>query len=633
MVTKQAETKEFQAETKQLLDLMINSIYTNQEIFLRELIANASDAIDKIKFESLTDVDILEGDSDFEVLIDVDEENKTLTISDNGIGMTYDEVINNIGTIAQSGTKKFIEQLKDNKEDVSLIGQFGVGFYSAFMVAEKVTLITRASHQEKGVKWESEGDGTYTVEYTDKEQRGTEITLTLREEFSDSADFENDFTNRNNIKNLVEKYSNYVKYPIKMDFYHEQENEDGEKSVEVETKTLNTMTPLWNRNKDEISDEEYNEFYKNLSKDWNEPLEVIHKQVEGLVKFNALLYIPTKAPYDFYTADFDKGIKLYSKSVFIMDDCQEILPEYLKFVRGLVDSPDFSLNISREVLQHSKQLKVIGKNLEKTILRTLKSMLKKDREKYEGFWKEFGRAIKGGIYTDYSNKDKLENLLIFESSHSKEGMTTLAEYLDRISEDQEVIYYVTGESREKVENLPQMELLQDKGLEVIYCVDPIDEFVIDILGEYQDVKFKSVLRGDLELDDEEQEEESEVKEELLEVIKEHLKGKVDDVRLSKRLKSSAVCLVSDEAGMSMSMERILQGMNQNLGKARRILEINPDHQVFSTIERLYEQDAESETLKEYSELLYSLSSLVEGFNPDNPVEFANKISDLMAKAY
>jgi len=633
MVTKQVETREFQAETKQLLDLMINSIYTNQEIFLRELIANASDAIDKVKFESLTDVDILEGDSDFEVLIDVDEENKTLTISDNGIGMTYDEVINNIGTIAQSGTKKFIEQLKDNKEDVSLIGQFGVGFYSAFMVAEKVTLITRAPHQEQGVKWESEGDGTYTVEHTDKEQRGTEITLTLREEFSDSADFEDDFTNRNNIKNLVEKYSNYVKYPIKMDFYHEQENDEGEKSVEVETKTLNTMTPLWNRNKDEISDEEYNEFYKNLSKDWNEPLEVIHKQVEGLVKFNALLYIPTKAPYDFYTADFDKGIKLYSKSVFIMDDCQEILPEYLKFVRGLVDSPDFSLNISREVLQHSKQLKVIGKNLEKTILRTLKSMLKKDREKYEGFWKEFGRAIKGGIYTDYSNKDKLENLLIFESSHSKEGMSTLAEYLDRISEGQEVIYYVTGESRDKVENLPQMELLQDKGLEVIYCLDPIDEFVIDILGEYQEVKFKSVLRGDLELDDQEQEEESEVKEELLEVIKEHLKGKVDDVRLSKRLKSSAVCLVSDEAGMSMSMERILQGMNQNLGKARRILEINPDHQVFSTIERLYEQDAESETLKEYSQLLYSLSSLVEGFNPDNPVEFANKISDLMAKAY
>jgi molecular chaperone HtpG len=633
MTANKTETREFQAETKQLLDLMINSIYTNQEIFLRELIANASDAIDKVKFKSLTDLEVLEGDSDFEILIEVDGDNNTLTISDNGIGMTYDEVINNIGTIAQSGTKKFIEQLKDNKEDVSLIGQFGVGFYSAFMVAKKVTLITRAPYEERGVKWESEGDGTYTVEYTDKEQRGTKITLTLREEFSDSNDFENDFTNRNNIKNLVEKYSNYVKYPIKMDFYHEQENEDGEKSVEVETKTLNTMTPLWNRNKDEVSDKEYNEFYKNLSKDWNEPLEVIHKQVEGVVKFNALLYIPAKAPYDFYTADFDKGIKLYSKSVFIMDDCQEILPEYLKFVRGLVDSPDFSLNISREILQHSKQLKVIGKNLEKTILRTLKSMLKKDREKYESFWKEFGRAIKGGIYTDYSNKDKLENLLIFESSHSKDGMTTLAEYVDRISENQEVIYYVTGESREKVENLPQMELLQDKGLEVIYCLDPIDEFVIDILGEYQEVKFKSVLRGDLELDDEQKEEKNEVKQELLEVIKGHLKNKVDDVRLSKRLKSSAVCLVSDEAGMSMSMERILQGMNQNFGKARRILEINPDHQVFSTIERLYEQDAESETLKEYSELLYSLSSLVEGFNPDNPVEFANKISNLMAKAY
>ena len=633
------ETREFQAETKQLLDLMVNSIYTNQEIFLRELIANASDAIDKVKFESLTNLEMLEGDKDFEISLDVDPEEGTFTIKDNGIGMTYDEVIENIGTIAQSGTKKFLNQLKNKKDDeeIDLIGQFGVGFYSAFMVADRVTLTTRGPEEDKGVRWESQGDGTYTIEEVDKDNRGTTIKLHLREEFTDSDQPETDFTNRYTIKNLVKKYSDYVRYPIKMKFYNEKE-EDGEKVVDVETKTLNTMTPLWTRNKNDISDEEYFDFYKSVFRDWNEPLDIIHRRAEGLVRFTALLYIPSKAPSNFYSPDFDKGIKLYSKNAFVMDNCQEMLPDYLKFVRGLVDSPDFNLNISREMLQQSKQLKVIGNNLEKTVLRTLENMLSNEREKYEEFWQEFGKAIKGGIYMNYSNREKLEDLLLFPSSHSAE-MTTLEEYVDRMPEDQEVIYYVTGEDRATVERLPQMEALQDKGLEVLYFFDRVDEFVIDTLSEYEDIKFKSVRRGDLDLIDDAEEDEEDVqedkkekREELLETIKGHLEGKVDDVKLSKRLKSSAVCLISSDSGMSMSMEKIFQEMNQNMGRAQRILELNPNHQLFTTLEKIYDQNPESEDLKQYSELLYSLSSLVEGFTPDDPVEFTNKITELMAKA-
>ena len=625
------EQREFKTETQKMLDLMINSIYTNQEIFLRELIANASDAIDKVKFQSLTDVDMLEGDSDFEIHLDVDQEKDQFIISDNGIGMTYEQVIENIGTIAQSGSQEFIKKLQEHQDDkdaVDLIGQFGVGFYSAFMVADKVTLTTRAPKEDKGVKWVSKGDGTYTIEEVDKEKRGTTIKLHLRDEFTSDGE-EMDITDRQTIKRLVQKYSNYVEYPIKMKFYEE---EDGETKEEI--KTLNTMKPLWERNKSNISDEEYDEFYQEIFQDWIPPAEVIHKKVEGLVKYTTLLFIPQQAPSNIFSEDFEHGIRLYSKNNFVMDKCQKVLPDYLRFVKGLVDSPDFSLNLSRETLQNNKQLKVIAKNLEKSILKRLNKMLDKRREDYKDFWEEFGQLIKSGINMTYGDKrDKLVDLLIFPSSHTDDGMTTLEEYVDRMDDEQNVIYYVTGEDAKTVEKLPQMELLQEKGLEVLYFFDEIDEFVINNLKEYQEVEFKSVLSEDLDLldEDETDDEESKDSEELLAAIEENLDDKVDDVRLSKRLKSSAACLVSAEAGMSMSMEKILEQMDQKMGQAQRILEINPNHELFSKLQNIYQDEGNSEQLSKYSDLLYSLSALVEGFTPDDPVEFSNKITELMAQ--
>lgn len=507
------ETREFQAETKQLLDLMVHSIYTNREIFLRELISNASDAIDKIRFESLTNQELLEGDSasDFEIYLIPDEGSHTLTISDNGMGMTYDEVVENIGTIAKSGTKAFLEKLKEAgaAADNELIGQFGVGFYSAFMVSEKVTLITRAPGQAKGVRWESTGDGTYTLEEFEKEKRGTTIILTLSEEHRSADQANENFLNRYTLQNLVKKYSDYIRYPIKMNFVKEEKPldadgkviEDAPAAQSIEVRTLNSMTSLWTRNKNEISKEEYHELYKNLFHDWEDPLEVIHSKVEGNVEYTTVLFIPSHAPFDFYQRETTTGIRLYSKNVFIMDNCQDLLPEHLRFVRGLVDSADFSLNISRELLQHSKQLKLIGKNLEKSVLKTLENLLKKDRPKYDTFWKEFGKAIKSGVYSDFSSRDKLKDLLLFPSSHSADQLTTLADYQARMPENQKVIYYATGKDRSAVEKLPQMELLREKGLEVLYLFDRVDEFAIDALREYNEKKFQSVSRGDLNLED------------------------------------------------------------------------------------------------------------------------------------
>lgn len=642
------ETREFQAETKQLLDLMIHSIYTNKEIFLRELISNASDAIDKIRFESLTNHDLLEGDSEYEILINPDEATNTLTISDNGIGMTYEEVIENIGTIAKSGTKSFLEKLKEKETstDKELIGQFGVGFYSAFMVSEKVTLITRAPGQAKGVKWQSGGDGTYTIEEIDKEKRGTTIVITLNEEFRSAERPSENFLNRHTIEDLIKKYSDYIRYPIKMTFIKEekQRDEDG-KIIEdspvtqtAEVRTLNSMTPLWTRNKNEISAEEYNLFYKNLFHDWEEPLEVIHSKAEGTVEYTSLLFIPSRAPFDFYSQKSTSGISLYSKQIFIMDNCQDLLPEYLRFVRGLVDSPDFSLNISRELLQHSKQLKLIGKNLEKSVLKTLENVLKKDRTKYEKFWKEFGRAIKIGAYTDFQSRDKLKDLLLFSSSHATEGLTTLEDYTTRMSENQKVIYYATGKDRASVERLPQMELLQEKGIEVLYLFDQVDEFTIDALQEYKEKKFQSISRGELNLDDidsPEAKKDTEAilkeNESLIKDIKEQLKGKIADVKISNRLKSSAVCLVSDDNGISLSMEQILSEMNNTMYKASRILELNPNHDVFTVLKDLHEASPESEAFKDYCDLLYVQAMLIEGLLPEDPISFANKVSNLMAQ--
>jgi len=641
------ETREFQAETKQLLDLMVHSIYTNKEIFLRELISNASDAIDKIRFESLTNHDLLEDNPDFEIFILPDETTNTLTISDNGMGMTYNEVIDNIGTIAKSGTKVFLEKLKEKETatDNELIGQFGVGFYSAFMVSDKVTLITRAPGEEIGVKWSSSGDGTYTIEEFNKEKRGTTIILSLNDEFCSPDRPEENLLNRYTIQNLIKKYSDYIRYPIKMNFIKETKPLDSEGNViedapptqTIEIQTLNSMTPLWVRNKNEITQEEYHLFYKNLCHDWEEPMELIHTKAEGTVEYTALLFIPSHAPLNLYDRDATSGIRLYSKQIFIMDNCQDLLPEYLRFVRGLVDSPDFSLNISRELLQHSKQLKLIGKNLEKSVLKTLESMLSKDRPKYEKFWREFGRAIKIGIYSDYQNRDKLKDLLLFPSSHSTDDLTTLGDYLKRMPENQKVIYYATGKDRASVERLPQMELLREKNIEVLYLIDQVDEFAIDTLREYQEKNFQSVSRGDLNLDDigsSDSKKDIEAiykeNESLIKAIKEQLNDKISDVKISNRLKSSAVCLVSDDKGISLAMEQILSEMNKSMYKASRILELNSDHEVFAVLKDLYETAPNSEAFKDYCDLLYVQALLIEGLLPEDPIGFANKVASLMA---
>ncbi len=647
-------THEFQAETKELLNLMIHSIYTNHEIFLRELISNASDAIDKLHFESLQNRDILEGNEDYEIFLVPDKDSHTLTISDNGIGMTRDEVVENIGTIAKSGTKAFLEQLQKAKEnnaeltDKEMIGQFGVGFYSAFMVAEKVTITTRKAGTTEAVRWESTGDGSYTLEDCEKESRGTTITITLGKDFyGDEA--EENFTDTWNIQNLVKKYSDYVRYPIKMNFETEEMPRDdegkiiegAEKIKKIELKTLNSMQPLWTKSKNDITKEEYNEFIKNQFHEWEEPMEVFHNKAEGGVEYTSLLYIPAKAPFNLYHTDYEPGVQLYSRHVFIMDKCKDLLPDYLRFVKGLVDSPDLSLNISRELLQQSRELKTIGKNLEKTILKALERMLKNDREKYEKFWQEFGKSLKIGIYNSmYTGSnviDKLKELLLFASS--KEGKeVSLKEYVERMPESQKKIYYATGTDKATIEKLPQMELLKEKGLEVLYLLDPVDEFAIETIRTYSDKEFQSISRGDLDLDDAESKEAKKETEEiaknnddLVKDIKEVLGDKVAEVKISSRLKSGAVCLVADAMGPSLSMEHTFAAMDNPMFKAKRILEINPKHDLFSKLQILHANGKDDADFKDYCDLLYTQALIIEGIMPENPVDFANKIAKMMAK--
>ena len=629
------ETREFQTETKQLLDLMIHSIYTNREIFLRELISNASDAIDKIRVQSLTNHDLLEGDPNFEITLAADEKANTLTLTDNGIGMTYDEVVENIGTIAKSGTKSFLEKLKEagTTGDSELIGQFGVGFYSSFMVAERVTLITRAPGETRGVRWESTGDGTYTIEECDREKRGTSLILSLHPDFHSTEHPEENFLNQYTLQRLVKKYSDYIRYPIKMTFT--VKGKEGEADT-LEVRTLNSMTPLWVRSKNEIKPEEYSQFYKDVFHAWDDPLEIIHTKAEGAVEYTTLLFIPSHAPFDFYQREMTSGIRLYSKNVFVMDNYQDLLPEYLRFVQGLVDSPDFSLNISRELLQHSSQLKKIGKNLEKTVFKTLEKMLEKDRPKYKKFWQEYGKAIKNGVYSDYANREKLQDLLMFPSSISEDEPTTIAEYIARMPETQTVIYYAAGKDRSTVERLPQMEILKEKGLEVLYLFDRVDEFAIDSLREYKEKKFQSISRGDLKLQEldapkDKKDDEATVKESesLIAAVKEQLKTRVADVKISNRLKTSPVCLVSGDEGISLAMEQILSEMEKPIYKASRILELNSEHELFATLKNLYATAPDSENFKDYCELLYGQALLMEGLTPEDPIGFAAKVARLM----
>lgn len=651
------ETHEFQAETKQLLDLMIHSIYTNHEIFLRELISNASDAIDKVHFASLTNREILEGDDKFEIYLEPDAEAHTLTIADNGIGMSREEVIENIGTIAKSGTKAFMEQLKKAKEasengenstDKDLIGQFGVGFYSAFMVADDVIIETRKAGEEQATRWESKGDGSYTIEDCDKEKRGTTITIKLVKDFyGDEA--EENYTDTYKLESLVKKYSDYVRYPIKMNFTFEEtpkdadgkEIEGAEKVKKIELRTLNSMQPLWTKNKSDIKDEEYEEFFKNQFHEWEKPMEVFHTHAEGSVEYTALLAIPAHAPFNLYHTDYEPGLQLYSRHVFIMDKCKDLLPDYLRFMKGLVDSPDLSLNISRELLQQSRELKVIGKALEKNILKTLGRKMKNKREDYEKFWNEYGKSLKIGVYNSmYAGSDtidKLKDLLLFLSSKD-EKLVSLKEYVERMPESQKKIYYATAKDKATIESLPQMETLRDKGIEVLYLLDPVDEFCIETLREYEGKTFHSISRGDLDLDDAESQEVKKETEDiqkknddLMKDIKEALGDKVANVKVSSRLKSSAVCLVADEAGPSLSMEQTFAEMNNPMFKAQRILEINPHHELFTRLQTLHNAGKDSQEFKDYCDLLYTQALLIEGILPENPVDFANKLAKLMAK--
>lgn len=651
MATESVETKgktmEFQAEVKQLLNIVVNSLYTHKEIFLRELIANASDALDKRRILSLTDSTALEDASELFIFIEIDPENKTLVISDNGIGMTHDEVVENIGTIARSGSAKFMEHFKTNKPeetDFDLIGQFGVGFYSAFMVAEKITLLTKAPKQKMGVKWESTGDGTYEIEEVEKKDVGTKIILKLKDFAHDPPDFDEDFLNQYTIQKHIQTHCNFISYPIRMNFVTEEQLPDdnqateGKKQIVITERTLNSIKPIWAKDPKEVAREDYLQFYKQQLHDWSEPAEIIHTRVEGVEEFTALLFIPVQAPSGLYTGDLPKGPQLYCKHVLVMDDCRELLPDYLRFVRGVVDSPGLPLNISRETLQHNNQLQVVRNYLEKKVLATFKSILTGERAKYEKLWDEYGKAIKGGVFMDYKNTEKLQDLLIFESSHSAEQKTTLREYVDRMPAEQTAIYYVTGESRAAVQSLPQMEVFKGKGIEVLYFLDKVDEFLTQHLREYDEKKIQSVSRGQLDLKDEKSDEQQTTGEKdeqyqsLLKFMRETLKEKVQDVKLSQRLTSSPVCLVSSDSGFSLNMERLMREANQTMFRATRILELNPEHELIKTINKLHTNGGEEEKLSNYCQILYDQALLMENEKIEDPVKFASIISQLMVDA-
>ena len=603
------EEKIFKAETKELLNLMIHSIYTNKEIFLRELISNANDAIDKLKFQSLTNNELLKGDDKFKIEITVDKDNGTLTIKDNGIGMTYDEVDENIGTIAKSGSKVFKEQLEAAKKaDIDIIGQFGVGFYSAFIVADKVTLETRSPYSENGVRWVSSGDGNYEIEEISKENRGTEITLHLKdgEEYSE-------FLEEWKIKELVKKYSNYIRYEI----YFKDE-------------VINSTKPIWKRDKKELKDEDYNEFYKATFHDWNDPLFHINLKVQGNIEYNALLFIPKKLPFDYYTKNFKRGLQLYTKNVFIMEKCEDLIPEYFNFISGLVDCDSLSLNISREILQQNSELQAISKNLEKKIISELEKILKNDREKYIEFWKEFGRCIKGGVQDMFGmNKEKLQDLLIFVSSYD-DKYTTLKEYVDRMEENKEILY-VPAESIDAVKALPKMEKLKEQGREVLILTDKIDEFTLMVMRDYSGKEFKSINSSDFKLsDDKEKEEEikkiADENKTLIEKAKEFLKDKVNEVELSNNIGNSASSLLA-KGGLSLEMEKTLSEMtnNNDAPKAEKILAINPEHVLFDKLKA-----AEgTENFNKLVDVLYNQALLLEGFSIENPVEFIKNLNDLL----
>ncbi len=642
--------KQFKAESKRLLDLMINSIYTHKEIFLRELISNASDAIDKLYYKSLTEKISGISRDDFYIKIAVNSDDRTLTISDNGMGMTREELESNLGTIAKSGSLIFKKEGdekadaekakkadKNANEEIDIIGQFGVGFYSAFMVSSDIKVISRAYGADSAYEWESKGADGYTIKETDKADVGTEIILTIKEDTDD--DKYGQYLDQFTIKSLIKRYSDYIRYPINMDVEKTRtkeaaESEDPETETFIEEETLNSMVPLWKRSKSELKDEEYNNFYKEKFGEFDDPLKIIHSNIEGVVSYDALLFIPGRAPFNYYTKDYEKGLQLYSSGVMIMEKCPDLLPDYFGFVKGLVDSQDLSLNISREMLQHDRQLKGIAQRIEKKISSELKNMLEKDREKYETFYDNFGLQLKFGVYDNFGmNKEKLQDFLLFYSS-SEEKLVTLAEYVGRMKTDQEFIYYAKGESIEKIKKMPQTELLKDKGYEILYCTDDVDEFAFKVLMMYKEKAFKSVSEGDLGIEETEEEkkamEEKSAKDKsLLEDMKKALEGKVKDVTLSQRLKDHPVCIVSG-GEVSLEMEKVLNAMpTDEKVSAEKILEINANHPILKALESIHNTDAGS--IDKYASILYNQALLMEGLPIEDPVEFSNAVCELIEK--
>ena len=627
--------KEFQAESKRLLDLMINSIYTHKEIFLRELISNASDAIDKLYYRTLEDGATGLSREDFSIQLAVDKEARTLSISDNGIGMTQEELDNNLGVIARSGSLQF-KQEAEKKDEVDIIGQFGVGFYSAFMVSSRVTVDTKAFGSDEAWHWESTGLDGYEITPGAKADRGTTITLYLKEDSEDENYSE--FLDQFRLQDLVKKYSDYIRYPIRMEVSHTHVKEgtgvdgkDPEYETHTEVETLNSMTPIWKKAKSEVTDEEMNAFYKEKFYDWQDPLKVIRTSTEGAATYTALLFIPSHAPMDYYTREYEKGLQLYASGVLIMDKCADLLPDCFSFVKGLVDSQDLSLNISREMLQHDRQLKLIASRLEKKIASELQSMLNNDREKYEQFWKAFGLQMKYGLYDNYgAKKDELKDLVLFTSSAEKK-LTSLKEYVSRMKPEQKYIYYGCGETVERVLSLPQAETLQEKGFEMLCLTDNVDEFALRMLTKYDDKEFRNISSDDLELESTEEKEKvkelAEENKDMLAFVKESLGDKVKDVRLSGKLKSHAVCITTD--GMiSTEMEKVLNAMPaQEKIKAQRVLEINGEHPIFQRLQELYQSD--KERLKLYAEILYDQALLLEGISLEDPSDFSQKLCQLL----
>lgn len=633
-------TKQFKSESKKLMDMMINSIYTHKEIFLRELISNASDALDKLYFRSLTDNAVGIAPEDFEIRIEIDKENRLLKIIDNGCGMTEEELDKNLGTIAKSGSLAF-KQENEKKDNVDIIGQFGVGFYSAFMVSDRVTVESRAYGSDGAFLWTSSGADGYTVEPCEKETVGTTVTLHIKEKTEDEN--YDEFLDQYRISALVKKYSDYIRHPIRMEFTTREpvKKEEGDNSKETEyrdvteLRTLNSMIPLWKKSKSEIKPEDYNNFYKEKFYDYEEPARVIHSKTEGQATYSALLFIPKHAPFDYYTKDFEKGLQLYSKGVLIMDKCADLLPDYFSFVKGLVDSEDLSLNISREMLQHDGQLKLIAKTIEKKIKSELEKMLKDDRGAYEEFFKAFGIQLKFGVYNDYGmHKDTLKDLLLFRSSNEKKYVT-LKEYTERMKEGQDTIYYACGETDEKIEMLPQTDAVKDKGYEILYLTENVDEFALKMMGEYGGKKFLNICDETLNLDSEEEkkalEEENKAAENMFKEMKESLGDKVNAVRFTGKLKNHPVCLTS-EGGISLEMEKVLNSMPgaaENKVQARLVLEINADHPIAEKLKALYKDD--KDTLAKYSKLLYGEACLIGGRSVPDPAEHSALVCELMTK--